>query len=328
MHDPRDWSHLPDWAASGRTMLGGSPGAAAVHDNRLLYPDNLYTVSTDQPAVRTFDGISDRELNRIPITTASVIPKAVMSMFVANNTIYLSTYDVGTTSTTWAGRVFTIDPISSDLVPQGDEVFAAGQMPYAFAWHLGRIWVGTNRGDDGTAVGRIYWLRPGIDTVWTLDKTLTNGSVTSMHEYGGKLYVGIMREAAAFAEVLVRAPDTGVYSSALTATGGAAIANNAFLAMEVLDNNLYASYWNNDTTAISKVYKFDGTSWTTSLSLSGATARPFMALAVDLTYMYAIGGAKDVSPLLYRLTGVTWENLTAFIDVAYELVPAFGRVIV
>lgn len=338
MQDPRDWSDIGTFVASGRYMLGGSPGSAALHNNHIVYTSSDYTAGTDEPPIRTFNGSSDRELVRVPTTATPTIPRCIISMFVANDTIYLSTIDSGSSSADWAGRVFTVDPISAVLTPVGDDVFTAGHVPYAFAWHLGRVWVASNRGDTGAAESKIYWLRPGIDTTWTLDSTLSSGGVCSMHEYAGKLYVGTTEPAATFAKVLVRAPDTGVYSTSLTATGGTAVDNNAFLAMEVQNDVLYASFWNDDsgTNKISKVYAFDGASWTTSLSLASSAARPFMALGADhalvngvnVNYLFAIGGGKDVTPLLYRFNGSTWENMTAFIDTAYELVPAFGTVVI
>jgi len=186
----------------------------------------------------------------------------------------------------------------------------------------------TNRGDNGTAAGRIYRYRPDIDTTWTLDHHLSTGSVTRLNEYGGKLSVGTANVAATFATVLVRDPSDGSYATSLTATGGAATNDNGFLAMAVLDNVLYVSYYNGAATPFSKVYAFNGTTWSTSLSQNTAATRPFMALATELTYLFAIGGGKGVSPILWRFNGTIWEDETAFIDVTHELVPAFGTVVV
>lgn len=296
--------------------------------NSFVYPASGYTVGTDYPPIRIFNGRSDKELCRIPPTTANVIPKAVMSMLAANGTVYLTTWDSGTTSADWAGRVFQLDTETGVLTVLGT-VFAAGEMPYALAWHMGRLWCGTNNG-IGT-VGKVYYFRPGIDTAWTLDYTTSTssaGGVDSLVSYKGKLYVGTDNAAASRGKVLVR--DTaGAYTTSLTGTGGTARINNGYLQLTVFGTNLYAAYWNNDSPSISKIEKFDGSSWTTAYTGAGDTIKPFIQLVVDNDFLYAFGGGNLLAAtILSTSNGTSWTDLTDELPETDEtLLPMFGVVV-
>jgi hypothetical protein len=222
-----------------------------------------------------------------------------------------------------------LDPVSGDVTPLG-AAFAAVEMPYALCWHMGRLWCGTNNG-VGT-VGKVYYFRPGIDTAWTEDYSMATaslGGVDSMCSYKGRLFVGSEETAGAFSKVLIR--DTaGAYTASLTATGGTAAVNNGFLAMVVFEDNLYASYWNNDTTAVAKIYKYDNTSWTTAYTGATTTLKPLILLFEENNYLYAIGGGKSlVGCILSSADGTTWTDLTSAIHETDEtLLPMWGTVIV
>lgn len=326
--EPRKWADIVAWAASETAMLGGSPGAGCVTQNRLVFPASNYTVGTQYPPIHVFDGSFDHLLCRLPPTTSDTVPKAVMSMLAANGTIYLTTFDSGTTSVTWSGRVFQLDLDSAVLTPIGVP-FTGGDMPYALAWHMGRLWVGTNNG-IGT-VGKVYYFRPGIDTAWTLDHltaTDTAGGVDSMTSYLGKLYVGTDNAAGSRGKVLQR-DSSGVYTVSETGSGGTAIVNNGYLAMAVFKGVLYASYWNHDATAIAKIRAFDGTTWTTAFTGATTTLRPFIGLLVDAGVLFAIGGGFHLtSALLSTTTGASWTNITANLpETDHTLLPLFGVVV-
>lgn len=327
--DPRPWVKLATWCTTGNmSVYGGSPAAACSINNHFVYPASGYTVGTDYPPIRIFDGRSDRELCRIPPTTANVVPKAVMSMLTANGTVYLSTWDSGTTSADWNGRVFQLDPETGVLTVLGT-VFANGELPYALCWHMGRLWCGTNNSIG--SVGKVYYFRPGIDTTWTQDhatSTDSAGGVTSMASYQGKLYVGTDNIAASRGKVLVR--DTaGTYTVSQTGTGGTAKVNNGYIALTVLGNNLYASYWNNDTTVISKIEKYTGSAWSTAYTGVGTTLCPYVLLQLDNNEIYAVGGSLGYdAALLVTADGTTWTDLSAELPVeTATLLPMFGVVV-
>lgn len=326
--DPRSFKEIATFATGDAGALGGSPGPSAVFNNRLVYAEGNYTVGTDSPVVRVFDGTFDREVVRIPHAASSVIPKAVMTMLTANGTVYLTTFDSGTTSADWSGRVFSLSLETGKIEPIGAP-FPAGHIPYALAWHMGRLWCGTNR-QDPTAPGKIFWLRPGIDTTWTEDYTLSTGGVSSLRSFQGLLYVGTTAPAATFAKVLVRS-SLGTYTTSLTATGGTATANNGFYALGEFNSNLYATFWNDDATDVAKIYKFDGSSWTTAYTGSGSTLAPYVGLAVDSDVLLAIGGGMGkTAVLLTTPDGTTWSNRSIFLTQGSPVstgVPVFGTVV-
>lgn len=327
--DPRSWEEIATWCTTGNmNVYGGSPAASCSINNRLVYPGRDYAPGTNQPPLRIFDGRSDKELCRVPATTADVTPQAVISLLAANGTVYFSTWDTGTTSADWRGRVIQVDPETGVQTVLGVR-FAAGELPYALAWHMGRLWCGTNNA-IGT-IGKIYYFRPGIDTTWTLDYATTTssaGGVTCLQSYLGKLYVGTDNASGSRGKVLVR--DTaGAYTTSDTGAGGTAAINNGYLALQVLGANLYASYWNGDTTPISKIRKFDGASWTTAYTGSDDTLKPFIVLWLDNAEIYVVGGGKPYTAcLLVTSDGTTWTDLTAELPESDNtMLPMVGAVV-
>ncbi len=326
--DPRQWSKIATWATGYAGSLGGSPGAACSFENQLIYPAGTYVVGTEYPPIRKFNGRTDGEICRVPPTTANLIPKAVMSMLAANGTVFFSTWDSGTSNADWNGRVFQLDITSGVTTILGTK-FADGELPYALAWHMGRLWCGTNNG-IGT-VGKIYFFRPGIDTAWTLDhatSTDSAGGVDSLLSYGGKLYVGTDNAAASRGKVLVR-NTAGAYTTSHTASGGTAVVNNGYLSMAVLGTNMYASYFNGDSPAIVKIEKFDGTTWTTAYTGIGTTLKPFIMLVVDAGTLYALaGGVGYPLAIVSTIDGASWVDLsTELPETTTTCTPMFGVVV-
>lgn len=326
--NPRGWTETTTFSAATAAFLGGFPGAACSLNNTIIYAAAGYTVGTDSPSIRIFNGTFDREVTKLPNTTAGVVPKAIMTMLAANGTVYLTTFDSGTTSADWSGRAFKLDVVSGTLTPLG-VAFTAGHMPYALCWHMGRLWCGTHR-QVSTAVGKVYFIRPSIDTTWTEDYDLgsaTQTGVTSLYSYKGLLYVGCTAAAGTFSKVLVRST-VGVYTTSDTGTGGTARTNNGFLSMTTFGDNLYAGYFNPDTTAIAKIRKFDNSSWTTAYTGATTTLKPFVALPTDDTTLLAVGGGKGyASCLLTSTDGTSWTDQTTNALSGYSGTPAFAVIV-
>lgn len=322
--NPRSFAEIVAFATGNAGALGGSPSASAVFNNQLIYPIGGYVVGTTAPSIHVFDGLSSRHLVSIPTTTAGVIPKAILSMIVANGVIYVSTLDSGTTAADFAGRVFQLDPISATLTQLGAD-FTGGHVPYALAWHAGRLWVGTNKGS--AAAGKVYFFRPDIDTVWTDDYTLsssTAGGVTSMLSYRGLLMVGTDNAAASYGKVLARATD-GTYSTLITASGGTARVNNGHYSMYEFKDNLYVGYWNEDTTAVALVRKYDGTTWSVAYTGATTTLRPYIGMFVENGFLYVIGGGRFLDASLIRTDdGASWTNLTVYLSDEATATSVFG----
>lgn len=330
--NPRSFDEISSFAAGSAGMMGGFPGVMAPWNNRLIYAKGGYTVGTDRPPIHIFDGEFDREIATIPTTTAGTIPKGAVAVFTADGQIFISTLDSGSDSASWSGRVFSLNVETAQLSQIGD-TFPAGHVPYALAWHQGKLWCGTNR-QSSAAAGKLYSIRPGVDLTWTLERDMATdslSSITSLLSFQGLLYVGTANAAASFAKVLVRNADS-TYSSSLTASGGTARANNCFLALAEFSSNMYASFWNPDTTAVSKIYKFDGTTWTNPFSASTTATRiPYVGFPTDLDTLLAIGGGLTYSAALLSTTdGTTWTDHTSFLTQSSPTstgLPAFGVVI-
>jgi hypothetical protein len=327
--NPRSWKDFVGFATGSAAMLGGSPGIAGIIRNHLLYAASGYVVGTDAPPIHLFDGSYDRELTTIPPTSAGVA-RAVVSLLVANGTIYVATWDTGTDKTTWVGRVFSLDIDSATLTPIGDP-FPTGHLPYALASLNSQLWCGTHR-QDPTAPGKIFVIRPGIDLTWTPDydlATASQGGVAALTAFNGALYVGTTAAAGTFGTILTRAAD-GTYTVVDTGAGGAATANNGYLAFGVFLGALYAAYWNNDATAISRIRRSaDGVAWTTAYSGAAGTLRPFLALPVDAGFLYAIGGGLGLTAALVATDdGASWLDLTPQLpETDRTAVPAVGVVV-
>jgi hypothetical protein len=129
------------------------------------------------------------------------------------------------------------------------------------------------------------------------------------------LYVGCNSTAAMGTNKILVRDSLGAYTTSFTATfAGTIRASNGFPAMIVFNNNLYASYWNPDTTPDCYIKKFDGTSWTTVYTGTGVTVRPFMALFQNRGTLFAIGGGSALAAALISTSnGTSWTDLTGFL---------------
>jgi hypothetical protein len=105
-----------------------------------------------------------------------------------------------------------------------------------------------------------------------------------------------------------------------------AIVNNGYLALAVLDDLLYVSYWNHGTTATSLIRTFDGTTWRTSYTGVDDTLRPFIAFFPDSGLLFAIGGGMHLTGALVSTDdGVTWIDKTPYLpETDKTLLPIFG----
>ena len=323
----RGWDKVFDFAnelTSGN--LGGLPSVN--YQNTIIYAGDDYLLGSligGNPSVRLFDGNADRLLVNIPNTSAGDIPKAIMSMLLVGTIVYISTFDKGTTHLTYSGRVFAYDILAQTLTPIAT-AFTLGEMPYALAWHMDRLWVGTNHGDG--SLGVVYWLRPNIDTAWTAEAGIT-GSVTAMQSFGGQLYIACSQVNGTFAKIYKRNSDT-TYSTVATGTGGAAQVNNGWLSLCVFNGVLYSGYWNPDSPLIAKVYSIT-TGGTVTLVYTGATdtLAPYLAIFVSNNVLYVLGCADEIQvALISSPDGVTFTDVSGNINTlnTETAIPVFGTI--
>lgn len=319
---PRSWDKITDFATGAADHLGGG-GVAVAFRNKMVYAAHAYTGGTTNPPIRVFDGQSDRFLTAIPPDSGSAVALAVMTMIVANGTIYVASLDTGGNG----GRVFELDLASASLTPLG-AAFSGGEVPYALAYGMGRLWVGTNNG-DGTP-GRVLYIRPDIDTAFTEDEDFasTLGGVCALAFYNGLLYAGLDNESGAAGEVRVRAM-SGTWSQSVAGSGTAAM--NGYTALHVFENKLYGLYYDSAGPTL-LIRRYDGSSWGTVYTAGdAATRKTGVALFTHRQHIYALlGVAGEAAQLLRSDTGDSsdWTDLAAFLTEAgtVEATPAFASV--
>ena len=310
------------------------------YKNRLYYAGNDYTVGTTPPTIRVYDGTIDYVLTTIPYNPdigSTTQVSAILCMITANNRIYLSTYDGGSYAANGAkGRIFEIDPENGSVLQVGSRFPISpdtARIPYAMAWYLGRLWIGTFSGGV-TATQRVYFIRPGIDDDWTQDSANAgaNGPVTDMVQFQGQLYFATMADSGAAVLVRVR-NTTGTYSTSLTVAlneGGAIPIMSDFGkynhmgAAIVFEDALYMSYFNKngaDTNLYARIYKYDGTSWTIPFSpaANATTAVPYSNAFVHNGKVYFVSApSSDTSAthnvILSSDDGATWTEIRTVLD--------------
>ncbi len=330
--NPRTYDELAPFATGSSGMLGGFPGPCGVWKNHLVYAQGQYTVGTTKPPIRIWDGQFDRAISEAPLTSGNVVPKAVVTMLVANGTTYFTTLDSGTDSTNWVGRVFSLDIITGNVAQIGDAI-PTGHVPYALVYHANKLWLGTHR-QSTAATGKVLWIRPVADSAWTVDHDLSAdsmSSVTSMYSFNGTLLVGCSTTNAGGAKVIAR-DTSGNWTTSTTGSGGTAKDNNFWPAMATFNGNMYATYWNPDTPAVSKIYKFDGTTWSTVFTATVAANKiPYVGLTTDSGYLLAIGGGLTYDAQLQSTTdGTTWADNSVFLTQGSPNatgLPCFGVVV-
>ena len=109
-------------------------------------------------------------------------------MLTANGTIYLSSFDSGTSSANWVGRVFSLELTTALLSPVGTAALPTGHLPYALAWHNGMLWCGTHR-QTTEAAAKIFRIRPDLpDPAWVEDGTFAAGyNIAALYSWQGTL---------------------------------------------------------------------------------------------------------------------------------------------
>jgi hypothetical protein len=310
---------------------------ACVLRNRLYYAADDYTVDSSEPPIRVFDGVEDYELCRIPYNNdvgAGGFAEGVVDMLAANGRIYLSTLD--DTDSTVKGRVFELDTDTGVLTPIG-ATFPDAHLPYALAWAYGRLWCATNT-MSGTAIfgaqGRVYWIRPGIDSAWTLDKTFaetTESCAASLIVYRGELYAGTVVDSAAGSNGSVFKRTTLGVWSIVDAGAGKDTGISGYWSLAVFKGNLYAAFRADLIAGDDLIIRtFDGTTWSTAFSSDTGDAPGNLFSHGGFLYYFAFvpfGLGASSNKALRTPDGTTWTDKTSVVDdLATELDTGFGGI--
>lgn len=308
--------------ASFANAITSSNGAtygknACNYGNTLIYASNNYTQGTTAPTVFSYDGSMDRLLFTVPTNPdAAVVSQAVMWLLVNNGVIYFSTHDTGDNggagASTYKGAVYQYT-VSTNTITKLGATFTTGYLPYTLCWANDRLWAGTvtSAGEAGT--GKVYWIRPGVDSAWTLDKTFAADVFpTTMLSFNGELYVGAYTVAGGSAIVQKRTT-AGVWSTVDTAAGTVPINENWYGGLIKFGTSLYVGFTEVGVTA-SIIRKFDGTTWSSVKSSSAAVIYNSSFTDNSVLFFWGINGA-NTDAFVTSSDGTTWTsritNITA-----------------
>jgi hypothetical protein len=332
---------IPQRALSAGTFFGtiGSTllNTATQSERVLVYPGDH--TNGDVWPIRMWDGTIDRQLFQIPYNAlgvatvptvygptayaagAAAYASQICQMLFVGAKLYIVIADYVVPAIAAFSRVLEYDVDTRTLRQIGQGAGSlAGDMGdgavlfrsltsfqgYLYAG-VGSITTGYNSTDAG-----IWKIKPDTETVWVRELSLESGAVGEtpicLAEYGGKLYAGLQDYDTASQRLLSRAA-TGSWSSSNTV--GTAV-GSGWLALQVFESNLYATSYDAAATPVTRVHKFDGTTWSIVKTIATASnARMGVAMVVhnDQLYVLAIN-ASGLGLVTYTADGTSWTDLS------------------
>lgn len=291
--------------------MNGMPSSCAVVRNKLYYPASSYTIGTDPIPIWVYDGTEDKKFIDIPKNTGAAYG-TVMSMLVVGDNLYVTVYDDDNAVGAIRGRVFAVDISSGALTLQG-AAFSA-EIPYCMAWFQGRLWVGTI--NNTSSAGTIYSILPGIETAWTLERTMaSSGSIgcSMLCAYNGQLFAGSRCSGSGTNQVEVRST-TGTWSASDTVAAITPTITGA-----VSFNNKLLVVWVDTSLSASRVRAYNGASWSTPLASAANVVLD--TIWVDNGVVYVGGGGENQVNKLYSSTdGTTFTDISSQVPSASTIV--------
>ena len=146
--------------------------------------------------------------------------------------------------------------------------------------------------------------------LWTTNTDLGTGIIPDFKVYGGKLYAVLKSSGKVYVSSAPVASDSWSLSCDTTSTNAPR--------MTEYNGSLYMI--GSDESTFTRIYAFDGTSWTTSTDIS--TGNTLMAIAVHRGKLYALAGA-----VLHEFDGTKWTQLGTAITGA-ELISFKGNLLI
>lgn len=302
--------------------------AGVLFKNRLYYAGDNYTVGTTAPEIRVWDGVTDRQLCRVPgffnAGSTHVETKAVMQMVAgADGFIYITTFGTGTTSASFEGHVWQLNPENGAIKGIGAKF--TGQFPNAVFWYSNRLWVGTYTGDTAVTTGKIYVMRPDVDTAFTLSYTSTKAiGINNFASYRGLLFATADGGSSSEVAVVAVRSAVGVWTTSLSGAGAAV---TCFLGAVVFKGNLYVSYFESGGVHAT-IKKYDGSSWTTAYTAVNSLEdnNPFFFFQDNGT-LYAVSPYGDQTAVMVTTDGSSWASKQASFNVLEELIPVVAAIL-
>lgn len=323
--------HRSTMAAPAPGKWSTNPPAGVQYKGKLYYAADNYVTATDPPTIYMWDGATLRQICKVPGFYDKTSPtpvfqqtRAVMHMIVGGDgKLYFSTFGTGTGVATYEGSVYQLDVETGNVLSLAH---FPNSLPNALIWYNNKLWVGTYTGNSGTTLATIEWMRPGIDTGFTVDfTTIASPAVHNFASYKGLLYATLEGGTAGAAPLVKVRSALGVWTTALTGTASALA---TYLGAVVFKGNLYVSYFN-DSVAAALIQKFDGTSWTTAFTGSAANdTLPYYFFQDTFTgTLYAVSPYGDAKTVLTTTTGASWTNRVTAFDTLDELIPIFATIV-
>lgn len=285
---------------------------ACNYGNAFIYAVNNYTQGTTAPTLFLYDGSMDRLLLTVPTNTdVGVVSQTVMWMLINSNYLYFSVHDSGTDggggASTFVGSVYRYDLNTNTIIKLG-ATFPTGYLPYTLCWANDRLWVGTVTSAGEGGAGKVYWIRPGVDTTWTLDKTFGSEIFpTTILSFNGELYVGTYTTAGGSATVDKRST-AGVWSTVDTAGGTVPTTENFYAGFIQFSTSLYVGFTEIGVTG-SRIRKFDGSSWTTAKTSSNSVAYNTSFIDNSVIYFWSTN-TSNTEAFLSSANGSAWTDRT------------------
>jgi len=328
------------FASSNQTTGVISNAAMVSFKNKLYYAGSDYvvypTASYSDPTIHCWDGTTDSVVGYAPkniAVGATTTAQAIIAMCLHDNKLYFSTLDGGA-APLLNSRVFEFDPVTGAIKQIGYTAAVAatefsGGVVWALTSHAGSLWAGTSYLNAGSQSGHVYYIRPGVDTSWTDDETLTaNQVVSSMASYKGLLYVGCRVDTIGSPVRCYVRSSAGAYT--VSDNGGNTGAGYShYSGLTVFGANLFALRYDDSAATASRitVRKFTGSAWSTVYTLAtlGASRTQHLLgqgiLAPDSSAVYLViaetdgAGATDPDSdgiILRSTDGTTFTEVDTF----------------
>lgn len=220
---PRGFPKLASIATGAGLFLGGTP--SVVIDNVIYYAGDDYTQNTDKPTLNRYDGRIHTEVLALPYITGTTPSKAILSLAADDDgRIFISTWDSGTTSSDFVGRIYIFT--NSTLTRIDGGLFTSGKLPYAMVWFNDALYVGVTKQDPASTTEIIKLpVDGGLPTGPTPTPTLTGTTYT--------YEVGALDSAPSVGTFIANTPQTscknratlnsGVYNTLTWGNVGAAV---------------------------------------------------------------------------------------------------------
>lgn len=330
----RDVSSGAWFGTIGTSMLN----RGAQTERLFIYPGD-HLVGAMWP-IRVYDGTVDRELFVIPPNptalanlgtlykpttppAASAYASQIPQMLIVGQKLYIVINDFMKPVVARFSRIMEYDFETRGIrqIGQGSgsasgEIGDGAVQFRSLAYFQGYLYAGvgsTTTGYNSTDAG-IWKIQPDTESTWVRELDLSSGTVGEtplcMAEYNGQLYAGLQDYDSATQRLLVRATD-GTWSQS-TSMGTAV--GSGWLCLKVFQDNLYATSFDEaGATDVTRIHKFDGSSWSVVKTIeSDGNARMGVEMVVHNNRLYVLATRDtEIGLMTHTSDGSSWTDVTS-----------------